>query len=65
MIPARMLARTHTAERQTERNRDRAQQQRAEVRREEMDAADIRGNKLEHGSLTHIDVRESKQPRME
>lgn len=36
-----------------------------QVRREEMDAVDVRGNKLEHASLTHIDVRASKEPRME
>lgn len=30
-----------------------------------MDAADVRGNKLEQASLTHIDVRESKEPGME
>lgn len=36
-----------------------------QVRREEMDAADVRGNKLEQASLTHIDVRESKEPGME
>lgn len=30
-----------------------------------MDAADRRGNKLEHARLTHIDIRESKQPRVE
>lgn len=30
-----------------------------------MDAADRRGNKLERARLTHIDIRESKQPRVE
>ena len=30
-----------------------------------MDSADIRGNKLQRTSLTHIDAREPKQPRME
>lgn len=29
-----------------------------QVRREEMDATDMRGNKLERSSLTRIDVRE-------
>lgn len=37
-----------------------------QVRREEMDAADHRrGNKLERARLAHIDIRESKQPRVE
>lgn len=62
MTPARTLARA----RQTERNGEIALSSRElQVRREEMDAADRRGNKLEHASLPHIDVRESKQPRME
>lgn len=60
MTPARTLARCRAI------NGEIALSSRElQVRREEMDAADIKGNKLEHASLTHIDVRESKQPRME